>query len=173
MIFILVIIFIFYILNNNKEYFIVDKNDIFKNKFLDLIEKFNLEGELNINYPVNIISSVNKKYLNLDGFNNKFDSLMIKNLFIKKLKPKNKFYIFNINKLYLFFNELTTIPETKINNLDDNNEFDITEISNIFDKLDYNKFRFKAKIKIKNKYLGSNGFTKHPETLFFDLKMTI
>ena len=62
MIFIIFIIFIFYLFLNQKEYF---NNNIFKKEFLNLIKEINEEGEMNIGYEVNIISSVNKKYLEI------------------------------------------------------------------------------------------------------------
>ena len=169
MITLLLIIFIFYILNNNKEYFIEEKIDIYKNEFLNIIEKFNLEGDLNIKYRVGIISSINKKYLNLNESSVDFNSLMLKELYLKKLNPKNKFYIFNKNKFFLNYNTEKNQGDIKLINLDENNEFEIIDIGDKFYKLDFNKFRFTGNIKIKDKYLGSNGFSNNPEILFFDI----
>jgi hypothetical protein len=165
MIFIIFIIFIFYLFLNQKEYF---NNNIFKKEFLNLIKEINEEGEMNIGYEVNIISSVNKKYLEISLENVGFDRLNISSLYLKKLNEKNSFYIFNENNLYLNYDNNLDILNTKLINLDESNIFKIEEIEDTLFQLDYNKFRFICLLSNSNKYLGYNGLTDNKEKLYLD-----
>ena len=155
----------FYLLFNKKENF----DNIFKKEFLNIINEFGEEGlQKNLNYEVNIISSINKKYLEISYNNVGFNRLSINNLYLKKLNEKNSFNIFNKSGFFLNYDKKNDILSTKLKNLDQNNIFKIEEIENTFYIIDINKFRMICFISNSNKYLGHNGFTDDKEKLYLD-----
>lgn len=174
MIIIILLIFFIYCINNNREYF--NSDNIFKDKFLEFIDLINSQQENDINYDLNIISSINKKYFELTIENSGFIKLLPNQnttFKLKKLKDKNAFNLINNNNLVLNYDKKNNIINSKIINLNEDNVFYIENIENTFFEIDYNKFRFTATLRSNNKYLGHQGFSANLEKLYFDVIINI
>lgn len=169
-IFLILIIFIFY--NNKKKETFLNNNEIYKEKFLNIIEILKSNKKYNFNYNLNIISSINKKNLNIKKFEIGFNNLKIDNntnLKLKKIKDKFKIKIYSLNNLFLTVNKDNTLSYSILDNED--NIFELYDLKDKYKIIEYNKFRFTSKLKYKNLFLNTYNLDKKGEFMYFDIKI--
>jgi hypothetical protein len=172
MIIILILIFLFLLKFKSEDF--IDSN-IYKDKFLDIIEILNSNQELKIKHTLNIISGNNKKMLKVNQGFVDFSGLYNNqntNFKIIKLKNKNTINILINENSYLDYDEnLNKIGITSEKSK--NTIFILEDILNKYNELDSNLYRFTSKLRFNNLYLGHNGFSNIPEYLLFDFKISI
>jgi hypothetical protein len=167
---VIIFLLIYILLCDSKELF--TSNNKLIDRFLIFIEDLKKDEERDFSFDVNIISSKNKKYLNLTLNNVIFSGLAPNNnntFTIKKLNNKYNIIIKNKNGLYLSVDKNYNLNTSLY--LKNENTFKIENIIKTSQQIDKNKIRFTCYLKFKNKYLTSDGLKNKGEYLFFDIKI--